>query len=298
MILRRAFTLVELLVVIAIIGVLVAILLPAVQTAREAARRTQCINNLKQVALGLHNHHDTQRSLPAAWADWEGLWSEPLLATHANVAVLPFLEDKSVADLYDRRVPWNHENNKDLSRLMPASYQCPSNPDAQQTEPSGFQATDYAYIRSATNWEQHQAMFEQNKFRKFREVTDGLSKTIMQYESAGRAAWWVRGVRIPEMHAPEWFDGRYRAWTGCFNSSWLYPVVWTLDPSGGAPSVTWFAGSEIINVSNMGAYSFHPGGIHVSMADGSVRFVSETIDVEVLSAMSSINGGEVVRESE
>jgi len=233
---RRAFTLVELLVVIAIIGVLVAMLLPAVQAAREAARRTQCINNLKQIALGLHNHHDTHRSLPTAWADWEGLWSEPLLATHANVAILPFLEDKSVADLYDRRVPWNHANNKRVASLMPAVYQCPSNPDARVTEPSGFQATDYSYIRSATNWEEHQAMFEQNKFRKFREVTDGLSKTIMQYESAGRTAWWVRGVRIAAENAPEWWDGSFRAWTGCFNSSGFIPLSGLWIPTEDRPA--------------------------------------------------------------
>jgi len=298
---RRGFTLVELLVVIAIIGILVALLLPAVQAAREAARRMQCGNHLKQIGLALHNYHDTYKALPPAWADWDGLWASPLHSAHANAAVLPFLEQSNVDDLYDYNVRWDHANNADLASLMPATYQCPSAPGAGEPEPnSGFQTSDYTYIRSDTGWVTdpgpNQSMFEQNEFRRFRDVIDGLSNTVMQYESAGRTALYVHGQQTTP---PAWWTGEYRAWAGHFDSSWMYPFQVAIDPAGGPPSVTWFVGSEIINVANWGSpYSFHPGGVQISLADGSVRFLTETIDIDTLSGLTSINGGEVVGEFE
>ena len=297
---RRGFTLIELLVVIAIIAVLIALLLPAVQQAREAARGMQCKNNLKQIGLGMHNYHDTYHSLPPAWVDWDGVYALPMHTAHANVAILPFIEEGNVAELYDYNVRWDHANNQDLATLMPESYMCPSAPGAGDTVPSGFQTTDYSYIRSASNWSvhqgAHQAMFEQNTFCKFSDVTDGLSNTIMQYESAGRTAWYVHGTRIADSLIPSWWNGDYRSWTGNWGSGWLYTVIWTLDPNGGAPTPIYFVGSEVLNVCNMDAYSFHPGGLHISLADGSVRFLAENTSFEVITAISSINGGEVAGE--
>ncbi|QEG01943.1 hypothetical protein Mal15_60240 [Stieleria maiorica] len=296
---RSAFTLVELLVVIAIIGILVGLLLPAVQAAREAARRMQCSNNFKQISLALHNYHDTFRSLPPAWADWDGLWASPLQTAHANAAILPQLEGSSIEDRYDYNVRWDHANNAELATLMPATYQCPSTPNAGESEPtSGFQTSDYTYIRSDTGWitdpSPNHSMFEQNEFRKFRDVLDGLSNTIMQYESAGRTTLYVHGRQTTP---PAWWTGEYRAWAGHFDSSWMYPFQVTVDPAGGPPNVTYFVGSDVINVANWGSpYSFHPGGIHISLADGSVRFVTESIDLETLSGYTSIDGNEVVEE--
>lgn len=297
---RQGFTLVELLVVIAIIGVLVSLLLPAVQAAREATRRTSCTNNLKQVGLALHNYHDTNRSLPPGWADWDGVYSDPVRvrSAHANVAILPFLEETAVLEQYDFNVRWDHENNRDLALMMPEMYRCPSTPRAGEAGPDGFQTSDYAYVRSASDWYAHlgseHAMFEINHFRKFRDVIDGLSNTLMQYESAGRTQSYVMG-RVTE--APGWWNGSNRAWTGNFNASWFYPAEFTLDPNGGVPTVNWFVGSQIINTHNWTApYSFHPGGIHISLGDGSVRFLTETVSVDVINALTSINGGEVAEE--
>ncbi|MHB0960887.1 MAG: DUF1559 family PulG-like putative transporter [Pirellulaceae bacterium] len=293
---RRAFTLVELLVVIAIIAVLVGLLLPAVQAAREAARRMQCKNNLKQIGLALHNYHDVHNCLPTAWADWDGLWAAPLQAAHANVAILPFLEQSSLVERYDDTVRWDHPSNQDLAEHIPSSLLCPSTPNAGEIEPnSNFQTSDYTYIRSDTGWVTDagpdRAMFEMNQFRKFRDITDGLTNTIMQYESAGRSKMYVRGR---ETTPPAWWTGEYRAWAGHFDSSWMYPFQATIDPAGGEPIVIWFVGSDIINVANFGSpYSFHSGGIHISLADGSVRFISEFIDIETLSGLTSINGREV-----
>ena len=135
-------------------------------------------------------------------------------------------------------------------------------------------------------------MFEMYKFRKFGEVVDGLTNTIMQYESAGRTESWVHGKRTA---APSWWDANYRAWTAGLNAQWFYPATFTLDPAGGEPTVNWFVGSEIINTHNWGApYSFHQGGIHISLGDGSVRFLGENVSIEVINGLTSINGGEVV----
>ncbi|GIW98618.1 MAG: prepilin-type N-terminal cleavage/methylation domain-containing protein [Pirellulaceae bacterium] len=295
---RAGFTLVELLVVIAIIGILVGLLLPAVQSAREAARRMSCQNNLKQMGLALHNYHDTYKSLPPGWADWYGVWNPPLHSAHANVAMLPYLEQTNLAAQYDFNVAWDHINNQPLLTLMPPVYACPSAPGAGDAAPDGYQTSDYAYVRSASDWNAHQgrehAMFEINHFRKFRDVIDGLSNTILQYESAGRTQSYVYGqVTTP----PSWWNGAYRAWTGNFNASWFYPAHFTLDPNGGEPSVNWFVGSEIINTHNWNApYSFHVGGIQISLGDGSVRFLAENVDVEIINTITSINGGEVLGE--
>ena len=295
---RRGFTLIELLVVIAIIAILIALLLPAVQQAREAARRTTCRNHLKQIGLALHNYHDTHNSLPPAWVDVDGWWAPPVQAAHANVAVLPQLEQGNVENLYNHDLRWDHPENLDLGSRMPPVYQCPSTPGAGSLGPDGFQTSDYTYIRSASDWFAHQgaehAMFEQNRFRKFRDVTDGLTNTIMQYESAGRTQSYVYGVRTT---APSWWTSIYRGWTAQFDSNWFYPAEFTLDPNGGEPAVVWFVGSRIINTHNWGApYSFHEGGIFVSLGDGSVRFLSESISIEAINALTSINGGEVVGE--
>ncbi len=295
---RSAFTLVELLVVIAIIGILVGLLLPAVQAAREAARRMQCSNNLKQVGLALHNYHDVHNSLAPGWADWDGVYSAPTMvrSAHVNVAVLPYLEGGNAEQRYDYDVPWNHPNNIAMANIMPVTYQCPSTPDAGQLGPDGFLTSDYTYVRSASDWNAHlgseHAMFEINHFRRFRDVLDGLSNTILQYESSGRTQSWVNGRQTG---APAWWDGRYRAWTGNFNANWFYTAEFTLDPSGGEPLVNWFVGSRIINTHNWNApYSFHPGGVQISLGDGSVRFLSEHTNIDIINALTSINGSEVM----
>lgn len=121
---KSGFTLVELLVVIAIIGVLVGLLLPAVQQAREASRRSSCSNNLKQIGLAIHNFHDSKRFLPSS--------VRPTAASTVRAGVfiwlLPFIEQKQLWDKYDTSVTWSHDNNLPVSSQRIASYECPSAP--------------------------------------------------------------------------------------------------------------------------------------------------------------------------
>ena len=301
---KRGFTLVELLVVIAIIGILVGLLLPAVQAAREAARRMQCSSNLRQVGLALHNYHDANKSLPTV--SWRAANDPQFTVAGANVSILPFIEGANAQGLYDFTVKYDHANNTDLKTAMPSVFTCPSAPNAGRPTPrTGFQTSDFTYVRSAMNWANHQSLMQVDRYMRFRDATDGLSNSIMQYESAGRSDWWVHQTRMQKewdyySGSPAWGNA-IEAWTGHYPGGWFFPAFVQLDtaqPSQNFPSVTWFVGSEVINVSNWYAapYSFHVGGVQLGLGDGSVRFVSETTSLEVLSALSSCNGGEVIGE--
>lgn len=134
---RRGFTLIELLVVIAVIAVLVGLLLPAVQAARESARRSQCANNLKQIGIAIHSFHDAKQTLPSS--------VRPLLSSTVRAGVfvrlLPFIEQNKLWEAYDTSVSWSHANNLPVSSTRIAIYECPSAPKQNFTQdhnPDGF----------------------------------------------------------------------------------------------------------------------------------------------------------------
>lgn len=221
---RAGMTLVELLVVIAIIGVLVALLLPAVQAAREAARNAQCKNNLKQLGLALHNYHASHGQFPPGALG--RLEVGIAVYSSANAMLLPYLEESALSDAYDHSVPWS-EQRPDVARASIDVFNCPStsedNPYTHEilgrfVDNSVYGTTDYVYSRGATDaWcfeieagrdprpgpipNTLRGMFDLNLSMSMRKIVDGTSKTFAMGEGAGGTSWPVcHGATCSEPH--------------------------------------------------------------------------------------------------
>jgi prepilin-type N-terminal cleavage/methylation domain-containing protein len=301
------FTLVELLVVIAIIGVLVALLLPAVQAAREAARRASCGNNLRQLGLAMHNYHDTLSNLPPARNPW------PLV--HSALArLLPFVEQANLQQLVDFGQPVSHANNQAASQTPVKLLVCPSDGGSGRvpgslhagttyTVNNGSGTVDFGLIASGDG------LFTQSSLG-FRDVLDGLSNTAAISEtilgsgatSTGttpadyrREILLVPGGSDP---TPATCDAAAGSWSGQRGAKWidghygntLYNHFYAPNPK------TWDCGNASGNKGLATARSRHPGGVSVLVCDGSVRFVSDTIRMDAWRALATRAGGEVAAE--
>ncbi len=299
---RRGFTLVELLVVIAIIGILIALLLPAVQAAREAARRSQCSNNLKQLGLAMHNYHDTYKTLPiGAFSCCWGTWKVP---------VLPYIEQQALADQYaegpkctdDVQNRYGHSVNLPVTTAEGISaFYCPSD---QENSPIGdIQSHNYVINFGNTGYSQQSnlngVIFAGAPFKRvtsnciggkqkvcqdFASILDGLSNTLMlseviigQGSDLRGFSWWSDACQFTAYLPPNSpLPDRIYSASYCNNNPPNPPcaVSTTADP-------TMFA-----------ARSRHPGGVQATKCDGSADFVSETIDIDTWRAMSTSQGEE------
>ena len=307
------FTLIELLVVIAIIAVLIALLLPAVQQAREAARRTQCKNNLKQIALALHNYAETHRIFPLE--TYFGERADGSFYYNSWVPqILPFFEQAGLANLYDHDFSFFEPPNRQAIETKLTLFECPSTPggtritpEFRMRNPGGWQivsdrgafSSDYAGQRGI-----HSGTFRiyapegQNNLgifggggtgSRFRDITDGTTNTIIVHESAGRYLWQRRDRTTGQLVTakPE-FGGWFDYWAGpC--AGWMY---------GFEDDGLTTRGPRFINATNKWAnpFSFHPGGVHAALSDGSVRFLSDNMSNLVFIALCTEAGGEVVGE--
>jgi prepilin-type N-terminal cleavage/methylation domain-containing protein/prepilin-type processing-associated H-X9-DG protein len=272
---RRGFTLVELLVVIAIIGVLVALLLPAVQAARESARRAQCTNHLKQIGLAFQMHHDTYRACPSggSGADPARTWSGGAPATLVEQSwnwtyqILPFIEKQNAFQ----------EPNDDVAKGTPTKiYFCPSRrpPQVWNINASGSVGPraqlDYVGCRGSTNNGTDGVVIRalttpRIPMARFETITDGLSNTLMAGERC-LATQWYYGPAGPET---DWYRGGYIS--GFVGTSQTF-----LNLSGTNPPLKDLK-SPSTTVSILISQSFgsaHPAGMNVVLADGSVRQVS------------------------
>jgi prepilin-type N-terminal cleavage/methylation domain-containing protein/prepilin-type processing-associated H-X9-DG protein len=308
---NRGFTLVELLVVIAIIGVLVALLLPAVQAAREAARRSQCLNHLKQLGLAVHNFEGPRKELPLAYTNQ----SFPGKNNWAPF-VLPYLEQQNLVDGYDLTIDWWVNPNRALVALRLPVLQCPSTPDPMRIQdkpettppnktgavgdyftpagvhpdinlvlPTADQVNTASDLRGVICW--HSATNQQNTLSA---ILDGTSNSIMIGECAGREDVWRRRVKTPfNFTSTPKVRARGGAWATTDNA---YEIgqrkAW--DAAFGP-----IPGNVAINNSNEWGhcfYSFHPGGANFLFADGSVRFYGETTNLKVLANLVTRAGAE------
>jgi prepilin-type processing-associated H-X9-DG protein len=231
------------------IGIWFGLMSPRFGGAREAARRSQCRNNLKQIGLALHNWHDQHERFPdAVIADSE----QPPLSW--RVALLPFLEESSLYEQYDRAKPWNDDANLEAARTRVTAYVCPTNRHQQDSRQRYYAA--YVLVTGP------ESVFPNGQGRSFAEITDGSSSTLLAAEACGLNVVWTQ---------PEDADTARQ------------PIGVNLLGSEPAHSPGTLS-------------SYHTGGAHMLLADGSVRFVSERIDRQVLKALTTATGGEPVSD--
>jgi prepilin-type N-terminal cleavage/methylation domain-containing protein len=280
----RGFTLIELLVVIAIIAILIAMLLPAVQQAREAARRTQCKNNLKQIGIAMHNYHDVYSSFPmGANRQVYG----PL------VAILPYIEAANLQNLYDFDRYYSDSANRPAIDTQVQTYLCPtmvlrrSIPEQSCNEPGA--PTSYGCSMGTHNGAAARSNgmfvgydgFSSPKPVKIRDVTDGTSSTILcgEFNFQMEDYLWSSFTCAALSGETRW--GAHRWAPG-------YPGV-SLGSTSGDFNVNLSANRETWR-------SDHVGGAQFLLTDGSCRFVSENIDAATLDFLSARNDGNVIGE--
>ena len=288
------FTLVELLVVIAIIGILVALLLPAIQAAREAARRTQCNNNLKQIGVAMHNYHDTHKVLPAGCIgnrtptgvpDWG--WA---------VSIMPFMEMDALyqqLDIGTKRITQFYYaaatvEEKALVQTPIPAYRCPSDVAKPlnnlclfgSQNPAFFDLATGNYVASSgtgTNAGTTDAggLFYGNSWKTFRDVLDGTSSTLMagERDASHLAAVWA-GTGKNDSYGNE---GSARTmFRAGFVINWDY--VWSGNPEN----------------QGKGLASLHPGGVNLALADASVRWFPQTTNSAVMQDLGNRADGNTV----
>lgn len=299
--LRPGFTLIELLVVIAIIAILIALLLPAVQQAREAARRLQCKNNLRQLGLALHNYHETHQALPPTGLLVAGQGS----AFGWGAMVLPQLEQTGIySQLNFNILNTASASNRDLIDRSLPMFRCPSDTSKSHREISNVTAPLVPYSVATASYlcvigndvdgtktlddAPGNGLFRYNGPNRFSAVTDGLSQTLAIGE-------WRDYYAYSDPILPDRFDTWSATWccwrmsngVGSFSGGTKYTLSVTT-PVNGATYI-----QPQINTS---ISSEHVDGAHILLADGSVRFLSESTEISTMKKLATINGGEVIGE--
>jgi len=303
----RAFTLVELLVVIAIIGVLVTLLLPAVQAAREAARRSQCSNHLKQMGLAVHNYHDTYGAFPPGNINFGSCCMSEGYTTW-TISLLPFIEQQALADRYNHNKTNESVVNEFVRQQYVKTYVCPSDIEPRKLDrPESGPGAAYEYHPGSyrgcggrsdgsgwwDNYPQYTALPRSWKgvfhtvdgreldCERFSSVTDGTSNT------------WLIGEYSTRTHLRR---RTFWAYEYAYNRSDATPYSFTrLNDYDRCIAI---GGSGMVNACNRGWASFHPGGSQFVLCDGSVRMASNNIDMNLFCELATIGGGETSQAPE
>ncbi len=300
---RRGFTLVELLVVIAIIGMLVTLLLPAVQAAREAARRTQCVNSVKQISLALHSCHDAHRSLPPAWGKMNGFGT-------VLYAILPYIEEGGVYDMSENNVNGWVDMGKGRVQAITSfplmTYLCPADSTAPDEglwprggvpPPGKTEIGKWAFSNYGVNYQifgnpsagNHANLNMDGNKRSFTTITDGTSQTVAfaeKYRRCGRhgSLWGHGSWNVPWMSLFAY--GSRDGETGFSSNS---------NPAGAVgpaskPQQNPHPWDTACHESR--TQSHHSGGLNVGFLDGSARFIDAAIEPTVWWSYCTINAGD------
>lgn len=316
---RRAFTLIELLVVIAIIAILVALLLPAVQQAREAARRSSCKSNMKQIGIALHNYHEIHNTLPPGWVgatSGQGHHVDGMNGFAWGTFLLPSLEQASTFDQIDFNLSMNNNTinavkNRDLIKRNFPVFLCPSDSkkkevfdveDSSNVVVASLAATNYVgvfaseykngapigYYDELDDCEGLAAGFQcrsngtffHNSSIGFKDIVDGLSSTLVVAERASEVKEDTDGDEIGDTLVDS-----YSTWSGVVPNT-EENLAKILGHASEPPNL----GHHPDDLS-----SRHRGGAHYLVGDGSVHFISESIDTDVIRGLATIRGNENVQ---
>ena len=333
---RKGFTLIELLVVIAIVAILIALLLPAVQQAREAARRMSCKNNLKQLALALHNYQSTYEVFP-------GLSASSQYGFSVQAKLLPYIDQAGLQNLVDFKQPLMlggggsqslNPVHATVARYVLALLLCPSDGQHSLFENhnvaagQAFAGTNYVVCTGSgvdTNYDTRaptDGMFWWGSATTFRNMTDGSSNTLVLSETllglghdtmgtqpedsrrqmasypGGGLGSPGSGFTAPPGHNPDLAAAAASVtrWSGFRGGAWIWGREHTTTFNTYAPP-----NADVPDVTKNGfgwfaARSTHADGVHVALGDASVRFISASIDLEVWRALGTHRGGEVLGE--
>lgn len=328
---KRAFTLVELLVVIAIIGILVALLLPAIQAAREAARRSQCLNRMKQIGLALQNYHDTKKTFPAGVSDQPAIVAATgAVKTQPNFTMLSYIppiltqmELGNLASQMNMKVHWSDEPNRTVVTNNPLTdFRCPSH---DQVEPTYFEAPGGSATEELSNLRSHYIAVMGAKFKCPLVIafTPWPERTYTMSSCGSEGGQANNGVMYPGSNTSikeitdgtthtflvgeqSWDSGPQRFWSagaGSFNKmdTFIYGakniyaglnIICRAVANNPAEAERCKDGKDATNDMSFG--SSHPGGCHFAMCDGSVQFIRQDVAIETLRAFASRKSGETV----
>ncbi|MCC9642071.1 DUF1559 domain-containing protein [Rhodopirellula sp. JC740] len=335
---QSGFTLVELLVVIAIIGVLVGLLLPAVQSARAAARRMSCSNNVKQVSLAAHNYHSTFKRFPGIGDSISNGWS-------VQAQLLPYAEQAGLYDVIDfgaglgraaSTAGFNPPNDVAAATVVPF-YNCPSDDvPAKKTVTYTRGRNSYSWEHAGLNYSMNvgtgtdenvdmgsatDGLFWVDSETRFRDILDGTSNTILVAETlmgpgsdlteipfhlGGKYIATGSGRDVSDMQTfrdttwntdPRTFIESHANWSGTRNTAWISGFG-----SGGGSINGWYTPNNALPDLSIRAYmaagprSQHEGGVMIGLADGSVRFITDSIELELYRGLWTVRGREITTE--